>query len=250
MLKKILFSLFLVSSYAVFAQQSNAESELESAVYANDAKRIRAAVKAGANPNGGNYWGHYLGIAATSGNLEAIKALVGLGADVNYATRGGWTAAMGAADNGHLAVLQYLVSKKADLNAKTRMGRSILMRASYQGKTKIVQYLITKKVNINDTDFNGVTALILAAQAGHLDTVKVLLAAGADRNAETQDKRTALSIVHSILEQDAHTNGTNTQSETYKRYKPIEALLKMRTMPHKIEKTKKSPKKTVRKGKK
>jgi len=248
MVKKLVLCTFFISPYAIFAQQSNPQEELESAVYANDAKRIRAAVKAGANPNGGNYAGHFLGIAASNGNLLAVKALVDLKADVNKASSGGWTAAMGAADNGHLKVLKFLASKGADLNASTRQGRTVLMRASYHGEDKVIAFLLSKKVSVHSTDYNGVTALMLAAQAGHLSTVKILLKAGADRNAQTHDKRTALSMVSLILQEDSHTSGGNTKSEIYKRYKPIEALLKARTLgPAKAKKPAKGKKRKAKK---
>jgi uncharacterized protein len=195
MLQRLVFSAVFILTTALLAQQKSPTEQLESAIYANDAAQIKAAVKAGANPNGGSYYGHYLGIAATGNYDKAVKALVESGAEVNKtSSRGGWTAAMGAADNGHLAVLKYLASQKADLNARTRQGRTLLMRSAYHGKTEVVQYLISKGVKVADVDNNGVTALMLAAQQGHDKTVKVLLDAGSSKAAETSSKKTALIL--------------------------------------------------------
>lgn len=191
--RTVIFSVFFLSA-ALSAQQQSPTEQLEAAIYANDGVKVAAAVKAGANVNGGTYYGHYLGIAATGNYDKAVKALVEAGADVNYKSRGGWTAAMGAADNGHLEVLKYLAAKKADLAARTRQGRTLLMRAAYHGKTEVVQYLLGKGAKANDTDSNGVTALMLAAQQGHDKTVKVLLDAGANKAAETAAKKTALVL--------------------------------------------------------
>jgi hypothetical protein len=204
MLKRALFSLTLVVISAVSAQQKNPQEQLEAAIYANDAAQVKAAVKAGANPNAGTYYGHYLGIAATGGYDKAVRALVESGADVNKSSFGGWTAAMAAADNGHLEVLKFLASKGADLNASTRQGRTVLMRAAFHGKTEVAHYLIGKGAKVADVDRNGVTALMLAAQQGYDKTVKVLLDAGSSKTAETATKKTAL-----LLAQEAEkANGT------------------------------------------
>lgn len=195
------FALFTFAAPSVVFAQSpnnfsaaNPQERLEAALNSDNAAEIKAAIKAGANPNGGNYSGHYLGIAATGGRLKAVKVLVESGADVNYASSGGWTAAMAAADNGHLEVLRYLALKKADLNARTRMGRTLLMRAAYHGQTAVVKYLLTKGIKVADVDMNGVTALMLAAQRGHDKTVKVLLDVGADKAAANSAQKTALML--------------------------------------------------------
>lgn len=197
---------------ALGAQQKSPTEQLEAAIYANDAAQVKAAVKAGANPNGGTYYGHYLGIAATSGYDKAVQALVESGADVNRSNSGGWTAAMAAADNGHLAVLKYLVSKKADLAAKTRQGRNLLMRAAYHGQTETVQYLISKGLKPNDADNNGATALMLAAQQGYDKTVKALLDAGAVKTAQTSSKKTALALA-----QESQKNYGTYRAEEFKK---------------------------------
>lgn len=176
------------------AQTPSPQERLESAVYSDNVAEIKAAIKAGAGANSGNYSGHFLGIASTRGTLKTVQALVEAGADVNYSTSGGWTAAMAAADNGHLPVLKYLASKKADLNARTRMGRTLLMRAAFHGQTAVVQYLISRGAKPNDADQSGVTALMLAAQQGHDATVKALLGAGADKNALAASQKNALAL--------------------------------------------------------
>lgn len=189
----ILISAFFTLA-GVSAQNQNPQEKLEAAIYAENAADIKAAVKAGANPNGATYGGHYLGIAATRGSLKSVRALVEAGADVNRSTSGGWTAAMAAADNGHLEVLKYLATQKADLKARTRMGRSVLMRAAYHGQTAVVQYLVSKGADVKEADSSGVTALMLAAQQGYDKTVKALLDAGADKNAQSAKQKTALML--------------------------------------------------------
>lgn len=212
MLKRAILSLSVFFLSAIAAQQKNPQEQLESGIYANDAAQVKAAVKAGANPNGGSYYGHYLGIAATGGYDKAVQGLVESGADVNRSTSGGWTAVMGAADNGHLNVLKYLASKKADLNARTRQGRTALMRAAYHGKTEVVQYLISQGAKVADVDNNGVTALMLAAQQGYDKTVKVLLDAGSSKATQNAAKKTAL-----VFAKEAEKANGTYRADEYKR---------------------------------
>src|SRR5687767_5206485 len=100
-----LIALFLLPALAAQAPSANPQERLEAGIYSDNAAEIKAAVKAGANPNGVSYGGHFLGIAATRGLGKAVRALVESGANVNQSGSGGWTAVRAAADNGHLEIL-------------------------------------------------------------------------------------------------------------------------------------------------
>lgn len=212
MIRKTGIISLLVLSTALSAQTPSPQERLESAVYSDNVAEIKAAIKAGASANSGNYSGHFLGIAASRGTLKSVQALVEAGADVNYSTSGGWTAAMAAADNGHLPVLKFLAAKKADLNARTRMGRTVLMRAAFHGQTAVVQYLLSKGAKVNDTDQSGVTALMLAAQQGHDVTVKALLGAGADKSLAASSQKNALALAR-----EGETANAGYRAEEFKR---------------------------------
>lgn len=212
MIQKLVLYSFLGFTLALGAQSPSPQERLEAAVYNDNPSEIKAAIKAGAGANSGNYSGHFLGIAATRGSLKSVRALVEAGADVNYSTSGGWTAAMAAADNGHLAVLQYLAFKKVDLNARTRMGRTILMRAAFHGQTAVAKYLLSKGAKVNDADQSGVTALMLAAQQGHDATVKALLSAGANKATVSSSQKNALALAN-----EGQTANAGYRAEEFKR---------------------------------
>ncbi len=212
-MKKFGFVTFLILlSSSLSAQAQDPNDMLQEAVRTHSPTAVKAAIKAGANPNYRTYLGSILGVAATGGDIKVVKALVENGADVNMSSSGGWTAAMGAADNGHLAVLKYLASKKADLRATTRMGRTLLMRASFHGRDAVVKYLLTKGINVNDADSSGVSALMLAAQQGNDSTVKILLKARADKTAKTQSNKIALDFAN-----ERHLQYPDYKQDQYKR---------------------------------
>lgn len=206
------FTLLALLSSSLSAQAQDPNIMLEQAVRSNNPTAVKAAIKAGANPNYRTYLGSILGIAATGGHDKAVKALVESGADVNMSSSGGWTAAMGAADNGHLAVLKYLASKKADLRATTRMGRTLLMRASFHGQDSVVSYLLRAGNKVNDADSSGVTALMLAAQQGNDSTVKILLKAKAEKTAKTQSNKIAIDFAN-----ERHLQYPDYKKDEYKR---------------------------------
>lgn len=187
--KIINFALMMIAGSAVYAQ--NAKPDLYGAIYANDAAKVKAAIKAGADANQMNWSGPALATAATSGYANSVRALVESGANVNLKSPAGWNALMGAADNGHLDIVKYLVSQKADIHAVTKQGRTALIRAAYHGQTAVIQYLLSQGAKVNHADNNGVTALMLAAQQGHDKTVKVLLDAGADKKLQANTRQGA-----------------------------------------------------------
>src|SRR5579871_5486979 len=74
---------------------------------------ITAALLAG--PLAEDFWA-----AARKGDVEAVKALLAKGADVNAKTEYGATALSFAADKGHTEIARILIRHKADVNVKDK----------------------------------------------------------------------------------------------------------------------------------
>ena len=114
--------------------------------------------------------------AASRGDLEVVKFLVGLGASIGATDEDDlyFTALHYAAEGGHLEVVQYLVGQGADVMAETDFGQTALHEAAYEGHLEVVEYLVGAGADVEDTDEDSWTPSQWAAWAGHWDVVKYL----------------------------------------------------------------------------
>jgi ankyrin repeat protein len=92
-------------------------------------------------------FGTWLHVAATSGQLDVVKLLLELGADVNE--RGGplnGSAINEAATEGHLSVVRMLIDAGADLDT-SEPERNPLFSAIYGGHLEIVKLLVNAGID-------------------------------------------------------------------------------------------------------
>ena len=94
-----------------------------------------------------------------------------------------------AAGVGNRAITKLLLEQGADVSAATQQGITALHMAAIRGKgdEKVSKLLISKGVDTHATASGGFTALHFAAATGKIELVKLLIAAGADAKAVTQN---------------------------------------------------------------
>lgn len=97
--------------------------------------------------------------ATKEGDLDAAKAWVAQGRDIDVRDNFGATPLMRASDEGHLPIVQYLIEHKADVNAKAKNGATALIAAAHQDHLPIVQHLLSRGADVNATTNTGRTAL-------------------------------------------------------------------------------------------
>jgi ankyrin repeat protein len=143
---------------------------------AADAPRLAMAVRADAESP--------VADAAMRGDLEAVRALVKQGADVNAAQGDGMTALHWAARKGELELVELLVYAGANPGAVTRNGAyTPLHLASQTGNAGVVRALLKAGANPDaHTSSGGATPLHFAAATGSAEAVRALLEGGADAN--------------------------------------------------------------------
>ncbi|KAG2425842.1 hypothetical protein HXX76_013466 [Chlamydomonas incerta] len=199
------------------ALDSTKSTPLHCAAYEGKADNVRALLAAGANKEalnedtvtplfGAVHYGHVeviklmaeagcnlaacdqnFGIsllhhAATEGKVEALNALIKLGANLTAQDRDGDTPLHAAAAAGELGALKALLAAApaGAKEVKNKLGLTPLhSTAQDSGAREVVQALLDAGVNKDATTTEGDTALHLAAKAKHLEAVRALLAAGA-----------------------------------------------------------------------
>lgn len=121
-----------------------------------------------------------LHLAAQNGHLEVVKALLEHGADKDALADGHITPLFQAAGNGKLEVVKVLLAHGADPNSETEYKRTPLFMAALEdANVEVIKVLIDAGADINHVSKNDLTPLHIAATLGFTANVKALLAAKA-----------------------------------------------------------------------
>lgn len=122
-------------------------------------------------------------IAASIGWLEGVKLLLQAGADVNARDKDGCTPLMEAVKDRtkeRLEIVKLLIKAGADVNAvMTNRAIDVLVSAARDSSPAVLEQLLKAGANVNSCPIMG-TGLIVAVEENRPDNVEVLLAHGAD----------------------------------------------------------------------
>jgi ankyrin repeat protein len=118
--------------------------------------------------------------AATRGDIDAVRRLLGEGVPVGCRDECGNDALLIAAIGGHTDVVKLLLAAGASIESKTRFNATPLMIACLFGKDRTADELLRQGADVNVHTRLGVTPLMIAATRGDPDLINHLLAAGAD----------------------------------------------------------------------
>jgi len=127
-------------------------------------------------------------IATRANDVEAARALITAGADVNAKDRISDTPFLYAGAEGRLEILRLILATgKANLADTNRYGGNALIPAAHHGHPETVRELLKTKIAIDHVNRLGWTALletIILTDGGpvHQDILAQLIAAGADVN--------------------------------------------------------------------
>jgi ankyrin repeat protein len=167
--------------------------------------------------------------AARSGSVDAARALLEGGADVNQTTRYGWSPLLAATQNSNYQVAKFLIEHGANVNLANKGGWTPLylavdnrnieggdypVRTADMDSLTYITYLLDKGADVNwritestetRTVFtnqwlneDGATAFLRAAQSGDLQLLKLLVARGADPKINTKLGVTPLAAAAGI----------------------------------------------------
>lgn len=121
--------------------------------------------------------------AAERGDVEAVRALLREGADVNAAQGDGMTALHWASLENRAELVQLLLYAGAQVEPTTRLGGyTPLHLAAQKGFVDVVSTLLAGGADPNALTATGVAPLHFAAESGDVSTVQALVQRGADVN--------------------------------------------------------------------
>lgn len=130
--------------------------------------------------------------AITRNNPGEITALLKRGFDVNSRSTKGQVGLFEALQKDSMqAAAALLESESLDVNALNDKGESVLMMAALKGRLEICELLIKRGANVNK---DGWTPLHYAASGPEPKTVALLLARGAEVEAQSPNQNTALMM--------------------------------------------------------
>lgn len=119
--------------------------------------------------------------AARSGDVGALRALLGADADVNApVTRGRVTCLHLTAEFDHAVAAEYLISRGASLKVRDLRGSTPLHRAARHGAAAVLGVLLAAGAHVDALDHEGLTPLLALARGGKsVPALEALLRAGA-----------------------------------------------------------------------
>ncbi len=116
--------------------------------------------------------------AAQNGDVNAVRALLDAGGNVNLKDDAGRTLLMYAALKNQKEVVQVLLDKGADVNARNTTGETALSLTAREGHPEIARALLAKGADVNAEDSSGSAPVVYATQFNHPATLRVLLEEG------------------------------------------------------------------------
>jgi ankyrin repeat protein len=154
--------------------------------------------------------------AVNSEDLQAVRALIKSGADVNARSGDGSTPLLWAAHNSHDEIARALIAAKATVDAANDFGITPLLEASKTGDAPMMALLLQAGANPSLAHPEGQTPLLAAARSGSVPAVRLLLARGVDVNAAEKYQQTTplmwaaaenhLDVVDLLIEAGADAN--------------------------------------------
>ena len=142
--------------------------------------------------------------ASRMGYIEVVELLIENDADVNQKNDVDGSSPLGLAClNNYEDIAKLLISKKADVNHKDREGYTPLMWASYHGNKELVELLIKHGAKVNDKNKNGHSVLISGVSSGNKEVVELLIKHGAKVDAKDDYGNTALiNLLYTIKKKE------------------------------------------------
>jgi ankyrin repeat protein len=161
------------------------ETALMTAARTGRADALRVLLAHGANVKAKESWRGQTALmwAAAENHPNAIQVLLELGSEIDARSTGGFSAFLFAVRAGKLDAVRALLEAGADINDTIRPVRAAAMAT---GSTGVAQGTAAGAARRSNTGPEGTSALVLAITNNHFSLAKYLIEQGADPNASAQ----------------------------------------------------------------
>ncbi|MBC7468620.1 MAG: ankyrin repeat domain-containing protein [Ramlibacter sp.] len=177
------------------ADQINVNGQLVMAARTGLVPRVQALLEQGASVNSRDRNGDSpLNLAAAKGNVDMVAALPKAGADVNLANVAGVTPLMGAGLAANEGIFRALLAAGAQTAPLDRVRKNAATYAAASGCRACISELVKAGVQVNARLENDLTLLMWAAAYGQESTVRLLLDQGAERKDKDARGKTAADM--------------------------------------------------------
>ena len=122
-----------------------------------------------------------------NGHVDAAWLLLDKGAEVDRATKDGWTPLFIACQKGHVDVARLLLECDAEVDLATKKGTTPLFTACARATSTRRGCCWIKARTLIGRRENGTTPLYIACENGHVDAARLLLDKGAEVDRATKD---------------------------------------------------------------
>uniref|UniRef100_A0A8C2KEX4 Euchromatic histone-lysine N-methyltransferase 1a n=1 Tax=Cyprinus carpio TaxID=7962 RepID=A0A8C2KEX4_CYPCA len=134
-----------------------------------------------------------LHLAARGGHTGVLQYLVSMPSiDINCKDDGGWAPLTWATENKNLEQVKMLISVGADVQIRDKEENVCLDWAAFSGCDEITQLLLDKRSDLHAVNIHGDSPLHIAVRQNQLDCVMLFLSRGADVNLKNKDGETPL----------------------------------------------------------
>ncbi|XP_016344564.1 histone-lysine N-methyltransferase EHMT1-like [Sinocyclocheilus anshuiensis] len=160
----------------------------------NHLETVKYLLKAGASTGHKDMRGSTcLHLAARGGHTGVLQYLVSMPSiDVNCKDDGGWAPLTWATENMNLEQMKMLISVGADVQIRDKEENVCLHWAAFSGCDEIAQLLLDKRSDLHAVNIHGDSPLHIAVRQNQLDCVMLFLSRGVDVNLKNKDGETPL----------------------------------------------------------
>lgn len=176
---------FLAQGGNINGRNGEGNTPLGCAVLANKEEAVKFLIGAGADVNSKDLKLPPLFLAASVGSINVARFLVNQGADVDQKSWSGQSYFVDVCNSENLEGIKLLLESGAKASTTTLSGRPMIAQAVKKGNIELVRLLLKHGASANSGDITGNSLIAIAASQDRMDMVRLLLENGSNASAKT-----------------------------------------------------------------